>query len=287
MKRSIISLCALIILAESIICNSVEEKRNTNLSQMYITARGDIQEIKINKNKIAINGNLKKQGEMSQFNLMLFPGDIISIKAKTGEGLKGGILGYINYVDEDKKTIKLPTNKEQWICDKAIPGEEKKKNSALIKEEGAQWIWGATYQQETICKVQIPCRGNEETKSNLRGEDKTKEEVIYKQFEKVEQKVKKHLKKKEQPVIDSTPTHHHSRPTHIEHAANKQLGIQFSCQANNNFIPYKKLDGRGHICLTDANSKTNKCPSFSSMEECLAYINDKAPKKTINYQFPI
>ena len=109
MKRSIISLCALIILAESIICNSVEEKRNTNLSQMYITARGDIQEIKINKNKIAINGNLKKQGEMSQFNLMLFPGDIISIKAKTGEGLKGGILGYINYVDEDKKTIKLHT----------------------------------------------------------------------------------------------------------------------------------------------------------------------------------
>ena len=62
MKRSIISLCALIILAESIICNSVEEKRNTNLSQMYITTRGDIQEIKINKNKIAINGSLKKQG---------------------------------------------------------------------------------------------------------------------------------------------------------------------------------------------------------------------------------
>ena len=86
MKRSIISLCALIILAESIICNSVEEKRNTNLSQMYITARGDIQEIKINKNKIAINVNLKKQGEMSQFNLILFLGDIISIKAKTGEG---------------------------------------------------------------------------------------------------------------------------------------------------------------------------------------------------------
>lgn len=72
---------------------------------------------------------------------MLFPGDIISIKVKAGDGMKGGILGYITYVDEDKKTTKLTTNKEQWVCDKAVPGEEKKTDSSLIKEEGAQWIW--------------------------------------------------------------------------------------------------------------------------------------------------
>ena len=47
---------------------------------------------------------------------MLFPGDIISIKVKAGDGMKGGILGYISYVDEDKKTTKVTTNKEQWVC---------------------------------------------------------------------------------------------------------------------------------------------------------------------------
>ena len=47
---------------------------------------------------------------MSQFNLMLFPGDIISIKAKTGEGLKGGILGYINYTKHNN--LITPTKKE-------------------------------------------------------------------------------------------------------------------------------------------------------------------------------
>ena len=163
MKRSIISLCVLALITVGVMCNAVEEKRNQNMSQMYITARGDIQEIRINTNEIATNGNLKQQGEVSVLDLMLFPGDIISIKVKAGDGMKGGLLGYISYVDEDKKTTKLTTNKEQWVCDKAVPGEEKNTDSTLIKEEGAQWIWGPTYQQETVCKVQIPCKGKKAT----------------------------------------------------------------------------------------------------------------------------
>ena len=49
------------------------------------------------------------------------------------------------------------------VCDKAVPGEEKKTDSSLIKEEGAQWIWEPTYQQETVCEVQIPCKGKKAT----------------------------------------------------------------------------------------------------------------------------
>ena len=59
MKRSIISLCVFALFAVNVMCNAVEEKRNQNMSQMSITARGDIQEIRINTNEIATNGNLK------------------------------------------------------------------------------------------------------------------------------------------------------------------------------------------------------------------------------------
>lgn len=309
MKRSIFSFCILAVLAVNTVCNAVEEKRNTNLSQMYITARGDIQEIKINKNKIAINGILKKQGEVSQFNLMLFPGDIISIKAKTGEGLKGGILGYINYVDEDKKTTKLTTNKENWICDRAVPGEEKKKDSALIKEEGAQWIWGATYQQETICKVQIPCRGGsevtsqtkEETKTNLRG-DKPKQpkidnfpKILEIKNNKIEddkptstttiQKSQetKVIKKKPQSTLSAPTAHHHSSPVVRRSEVYSGNNQKYFCIEKNGFIPYRE-EKSIHYCLKKV--EHNHCHSLKSMENCLAFIKSDIKKDERPYNLP-
>ena len=103
---------------------SWREKKSKHESDVHHSKR-NIQEIRINTNEIATNGNLKQQGEVSVLDLMLFPGDIISIKVKAGDGMKGGLLGYISYVDEDKKTTKLTTNKEQWVCDKAVPRRRK------------------------------------------------------------------------------------------------------------------------------------------------------------------
>ena len=240
---------------------------------------------------------------------MLFPGDIISIKVKAGDGMKGGILWYITYVDEDKKTTKLTTNKEQWVCDKAVPGEEKKTDSSLIKEEGAQWIWGPTYQQETVCEVQIPCKGKKATttqpKTRTTRRRRVVRSVVHKSIappKKEEPKVRTVVSKKTivgpglpkprtQPAKPTTPTVkkvtrkttvtptpavRRSSSSHLEHAVNPGNAKKYFCMAKNRFIPYREERG-AHYCLKSA--KNNLCHYHKSMEDCLNFIKSTAITK--------
>lgn len=132
--------------------NSLRSRRNKNKSTLNLVARGNIEEVLINGNTITVSLPQNNGETILQSQLILFPGDIISIKAKAGYGQKGGISGYLEYVDEFNKITKIITNKEKWICDQTYPGEEKKMDSSP-----EVWIWGPKYEANTECKVQIPC----------------------------------------------------------------------------------------------------------------------------------
>ena len=132
--------------------NSLRSRRNKNKSTLNLVARGTIEDVLINGNKITVSLPQNNGETILQTQLILFPGDIISIKAKTGYGQKGGISGYLEYVDEYNKITKIITNKEKWICEQTYPGEEKKLDSSP-----EVWIWGPKYEANTECKVQIPC----------------------------------------------------------------------------------------------------------------------------------
>lgn len=132
--------------------NSLRNRRNKNKSKLSITVRGEFEEIQINGNKIKATPSENNGESFVQEELILFPGDIISIHAKAGYGKKGGITGYLEYIDEFNKITKINTNKEKWICDQTYPGEEKRLGSA-----SEVWIWGPKYESNTNCKIQIPC----------------------------------------------------------------------------------------------------------------------------------
>ena len=132
--------------------NSLRSRRNKNKSTLNLVARGTIEDVLINGNKITVSLPQNNGETILQTQLILFPGDIISIKAKAGYGQKGGISGYLEYVDEFNKITKIITNKEKWICEQTYPGEEKKLDSSP-----EVWIWGPKYEANTECKVQIPC----------------------------------------------------------------------------------------------------------------------------------
>ena len=132
--------------------NSLRSRRNKNKSKLSIIARGEIEEVQINGNTISVTPTQNNGESILQTELILFPGDIISIQAKTGYGQKGGISGYLEYVDEYNKITKIITNKEKWICDQTYPGEESKQGSNT-----EVWIWGPKYESSTNCKIQIPC----------------------------------------------------------------------------------------------------------------------------------
>ena len=116
--------------------NSLRSRRNKNKSTLNLVARGTIEDVLINGNKITVSLPQNNGETILQTQLILFPGDIISIKAKTGYGQKGGISGYLEYVDEFNKITKIITNKEKWICEQTYPGEEKKLDSSP-----EVWIW--------------------------------------------------------------------------------------------------------------------------------------------------
>ena len=54
MKRSIISLCVLALITVGVMCNAVEEKRNQNMSQMYITAREIFRKLESTRMKLQL-----------------------------------------------------------------------------------------------------------------------------------------------------------------------------------------------------------------------------------------
>lgn len=159
---------SILLLLSSTLCAGVEETRNKNPSYIsLLVSNGELKELSINNNPLILS-TLQENRMLKEMKVLLFPGDIISVKASTKEGVKGGIFGSIKYIDENNNQIEIYTGKDKWVCDKSIPAEEEPNNS----KEG-KFIWGANYQEDTICEVQIPCKGhsgtsNDETKSNLR-----------------------------------------------------------------------------------------------------------------------
>lgn len=159
---------SILLLLSSALCAGVEETRNKNPSYIsLLVSNGELKELSINNNPLILS-TLQENRMLKEMKVLLFPGDIISIKASTKEGVKGGIFGSIKYIDENNNQIEIYTGKDKWVCDKSIPAEQEPNNS----KEG-KFIWGANFQEDTICEVQIPCKGhsgtsNDETKSNLR-----------------------------------------------------------------------------------------------------------------------
>lgn len=143
----------LILLSLLLLTNSLESTRNKNKSIVSFVVRGEIESMLINGNRVKIAPTEVNGEQVVNLDLFLFPSDIITVNAKAGYGQKGGIYGYIDYIDENNKLTKIQTSKEKWLCDKSKPGEEEKVGT---NEQGV-WIWGAKYPTVTKCKVQIPC----------------------------------------------------------------------------------------------------------------------------------
>ena len=143
----------LILLSLLLLTNSLENTRNKNKSKVSFVVRGEIESMLINGNRVKIAPTKVNGEQIVNLDLFLFPSDIITVNAKAGYGQKGGIYGYIDYIDENNKLTKIQTSKEKWLCDKSKPGEEEKVGT----NEQAVWIWGAKYPTVTKCKVQIPC----------------------------------------------------------------------------------------------------------------------------------
>ena len=180
MKHFLVHLSILWLLS-STLCAGVEETRNKNPSYIsLLVSNGELKELSINNNPLILS-TLQNNKMIKQMKVLLFPGDIVSVKAAAKKGVKGGIIGSIRYIDENNNQIELYTSKDKWVCDKSIPGEQEAKNKKQVK-----YIWGPNYQEETVCEVQIPCKSksgtsNDETKSNLRPDNskqQTKSDII-------------------------------------------------------------------------------------------------------------
>ena len=180
MKHFLVHLSILWLLS-STLCAGVEETRNKNPSYIsLLVSNGELKELSINSNPLILS-TLQNNKMIKQMKVLLFPGDIVSVKAAAKKGVKGGIIGSIRYIDENNNQIDLYTSKDKWVCDKSIPGEQEAKNKKQVK-----YIWGPNYQEETVCEVQIPCKSksgtsNDETKSNLRPDNskqQTKSDII-------------------------------------------------------------------------------------------------------------
>lgn len=180
MKHFLVHLSILWLLS-STLCAGVEETRNKNPSYIsLLVSNGELKELSINSNPLILS-TLQNNKMIKQMKVLLFPGDIVSVKAAAKKGVKGGIIGSIRYIDENNNQIELYTSKDKWVCDKSIPGEQEAKNKKQVK-----YIWGPNYQEETVCEVQIPCKSksgtsNDETKSNLRPDNskqQTKSDII-------------------------------------------------------------------------------------------------------------
>ena len=172
---------SILLLLSSALCAGVEETRNKNPSYIsLLVSNGELKELSINNNPLILS-TLQNNKMIKQMKVLLFPGDIVSVKAAAKKGVKGGIIGSIRYIDENNNQIELYTSKDKWVCDKSIPGEQEAKNKKQVK-----YIWGPNYQEETVCEVQIPCKSksgtsNDETKSNLRPDNskqQTKSDII-------------------------------------------------------------------------------------------------------------
>ena len=180
MKHFLVHLSILWLLS-STLCAGVEETRNKNPSYIsLLVSNGELKELSINNNPLILS-TLQNNKMIKQMKVLLFPGDIVSVKAAAKKGVKGGIIGSIRYIDENNNQIELYTSKDKWVCDKSIPGEQEAKNKKQVK-----YIWGPNYQEETVCEVQIPCKSKsgtskDETKSNLRPDNskqQTKSDII-------------------------------------------------------------------------------------------------------------
>ena len=324
MKHPIVFLSILWLLSSSL-CAEAEEKRNKNLSYITIlVGRGEIKELLINNNPLVLS-KLEDNKVIKQMEVMLFPGDIISVKATAKKGSKGGIFASIKYVDENNNQITINTNKDKWVCDKAVPAEEETKN--------AKFIWGPTYQEETICEVQIPCKGkdssssNDETKSNLRKETKQTSQPESKTTSKTEDKptVKPAPTPAPEPTpaptpAPSTPKPEHSDPTPAakkeDTSSKKEETTKITKKKQPTIAPTPSPEPAYHRTSTGAlwaeyqghkwfcndrhrayrkvqggkplcltRAGSKMCSVFHNPEECIQFVISKVKKDIVQYDY--
>ena len=317
MKHFLVHLSILWLLS-STLCAGVEETRNKNPSYIsLLVSNGELKELSINNNPLILS-TLQNNKMIKQMKVLLFPGDIVSVKAAAKKGIKGGIIGSIRYIDENNNQIELYTSKDKWVCDKSIPGEQEAKNKKQVK-----YIWGPNYQEETVCEVQIPCKSksgtsNDETKSNLRPDNskqQTKSDIINtpepskpepeppkpepSNSEKDESKKskKKVIKKRRQSTI--TPFHSKVTTTISKPKVTytrKPLESSIPSHIIENKIKKVEYNGHTYICSEKrkrayrvdngvtkciSSIKQYVCTYFKDLDSCVAYMKSNKPKYEI------
>ena len=317
MKHFLVHLSILWLLS-STLCAGVEETRNKNPSYIsLLVSNGELKELSINNNPLILS-TLQNNKMIKQMKVLLFPGDIVSVKAAAKKGLKGGIIGSIRYIDENNNQIELYTSKDKWVCDKSIPGEQEAKNKKQVK-----YIWGPNYQEETVCEVQIPCKSksgtsNDETKSNLRPDNskqQTKSDIINtpeppkpepeppkpepsnSEEDESKKSKKKVIKKRRQSTI--TPFHSKVTTTISKPKVTytrKPLKSSIPSHIIENKIKKVEYNGHTYICSEKrkrayrvdngvtkciSSIKQYVCTYFKDLDSCVAYMKSNKPKYEI------
>ena len=310
MKHFLVHLSILWLLS-STLCAGVEETRNKNPSYIsLLVSNGELKELSINNNPLILS-TLQNNKMIKQMKVLLFPGDIVSVKAAAKKGVKGGIIGSIRYIDENNNQIELYTSKDKWVCDKSIPGEQEAKNKKQVK-----YIWGPNYQEETVCEVQIPCKSksgtsNDETKSNLRPDNskqQTKSDIINtpeppkpepsnSEEDESKKSKKKVIKKRRQSTI--TPFHSKVTTTISKPKVTytrKPLESSIPSHIIGNKIKKVEYNGHTYICSEKrkrayrvdngvtkciSSIKQYVCTYFKDLDSCVAYMKSNKPKYEI------